>query len=77
MVCANRKHLNPLSANVEYTPHESGVTCSRCGVSYRGKILNGKKFQKSKTYNYQRFLSADNSNNEMTINLEILSQRTF
>jgi len=36
-----------------------------------------KKFQKSKTYIYQRFLSADNCNKEMTINLEILSQRTF
>jgi len=27
--------FNPLSANVEYTPHKSDVTCSRCRASYR------------------------------------------
>jgi len=27
--------FNPLSADVEYTPHEGHVTCSRCGASYR------------------------------------------
>jgi len=27
--------LNPLSANVEYTPHEGDLTCSHCGTSYR------------------------------------------
>jgi len=30
----NISSLNPLSANVGYTPHE-GDTCSRCGASYR------------------------------------------
>jgi len=24
--------INPLSANVGYTPHEDDVTCSRCGI---------------------------------------------
>jgi len=27
--------INPLSANVEYTPHGGHIICSRCGVSYR------------------------------------------
>jgi len=27
--------INPLSANVEYTPHDGDVTCSVCGASYR------------------------------------------
>jgi len=35
-----RKTFNPLSADVEYTPHEGDVTwgdvtCSHCGASYR------------------------------------------
>jgi len=29
----DRALLNPLSANVEYTPHGGDVTC--CGASYR------------------------------------------
>jgi len=27
--------INPLSANVEYTPHGGDATCSGCGASYR------------------------------------------
>jgi len=27
--------INPLSANVEYTPHGGDVTCRGCGVSYK------------------------------------------
>jgi len=27
--------IYPLSANVEYTPHDGVVTCSCCGASYK------------------------------------------
>jgi len=26
---------NPLSSNVQYTPHDANVTCSGCGALYR------------------------------------------
>jgi len=31
--------FNPLSTNARYTPHESDVTCSRCGASRTAKSL--------------------------------------